>query len=97
MRYLVEEAKADVASCACVAHVVCRADNADLVEYLISKGAKDLAPMKERPDDKTWFFAAFWDRPLCAQVLLNHKWANLDDKKSQDAAVRFSRIKRTPG
>lgn len=88
--YLVNDAKADVTSSACVAHVICRADNPDLVKFLIDKGAKDIAPMKECPDDKSWYFAAFWDRPLCAQVLLDHKWATMDEKDSKDAAVRLT-------
>lgn len=71
------EAGAKVASRPFVTHVVCRADAPEIVKYLIAQGAVDLPPNIDSPKEKAWYYAAFWDRKLCGQVLLDLKWASL--------------------
>lgn len=84
------EAGAKVETRPFVGDVICCADAPEIVKYLISKGAVD-HPVMESPDERAWYFAAFWDRPLSGQVLLDEKWADLSPG-SLDVEVRFSQL-----
>lgn len=72
------DAGADVTQGPIVTNVICGADAPEIVKYLIDKGAKDHPPMAHDETERAWYYAGFWDRPLCGQVLLDAGWANLN-------------------